>query len=93
VPDASRREAFGRAYPDALLFTFPKRGAALARDFKWTGSHRYAIVHLGGRDREDLRARAEHASGLLGWPAPYADLVFGAAVGRGTTGRPAPDLV
>ena len=93
VPDAARREAFGRAYPDALLFTFPKRGAALARDFKWTGSHRYAIVHLGGRDREDLRARAEHASGLLGWPAPYADLVFGAALGRGTTGRPAPDLV
>jgi hypothetical protein len=92
-PDAARREAFARAYPDALLFTFPKRGAALARDFKWTGSHRYAIVHLGGCGREDLRARAEDASALLGWPAPYADPVFGTALGRGTTGRPAPDLV
>jgi hypothetical protein len=73
APDRERRTAFARAFPDGLLFSFARRGRALARDYKWTGSHRYGIVHLGGRDREDLRARAERASELLGWPAPYLD--------------------
>lgn len=71
APDAARREAFGRAFPDALLLGFPKRGRALARDYRWTGSHRYGVVHLGGRDRAELRARGERASALLGWPAPW----------------------
>lgn len=72
-PDADARAAFARAHPDGLLFAFPKQGHALQRDFKWTGSHRYGIVHLDGRDRAHLRERAEHASALLGWPAPYLD--------------------
>lgn len=72
-PNAARRHALQRAFPDALLFAMPKAGAALARDFKWLGSHRYGIVHLGGRDGADLRRRCEQASALLGWPAPYAD--------------------
>ena len=38
------------------------------------GSHRYGIVHLGGRDDRELRQRTIRASTLLGWPAPYADL-------------------
>jgi hypothetical protein len=45
----------------------------MARDFKWLGSYRYGIVHLGGRDAADLRARCESASALLQWPAPFAD--------------------
>ena len=73
APPQARRAAFAREFPDGLLFAFPKRGHALERDFKWTGSHRYGIVHLGGHDRDELRARAERASTLLGWPAPYAD--------------------
>jgi len=73
APAASQREALDRGFPDALLLSFAKRGRALARDFRWTGSHRYGIVHLGGRDREDLRQRCEDASELLGWPAPYLD--------------------
>ena len=73
APDRAQCADFARRFPDGLLFSFPKRGHALARDFKWTGSHRYGIVHLGGRDRADLRERAERASALLGWPAPYLD--------------------
>ena len=73
TPAAPQREALARGFPDALLFSFAKRGRALARDFRWTGSHRYGIVHLGGRDREHLRQRCEDASALLGWPAPYLD--------------------
>jgi hypothetical protein len=72
-PDAAREASFARAFADGLLFSQPKRGHALERDFKWTGSHRYGIVHLGGRDRADLQQRAERASALLGWPAPYAE--------------------
>jgi hypothetical protein len=92
APDAARRDAFARHYPDGLLLTFPKRGTALARDFKWTGSHRYGIVHLGGRDRDDLRARAEHASALLGWPAPYLDSVVATERGSGAPGWTASDF-
>lgn len=73
APSPAQRLAFSQLHPDGLLLGFPKRGHALARDLKWTGSHRYGIVHLGGRDPSDLRERAEHASALLGWPAPYLD--------------------
>lgn len=72
-PGAAQRAAFARAFPDGLVLSFPKTGAALARDFKWTGNHHHGFVHLGGRDHADLRARAEQASALLGWPAPYRD--------------------
>ena len=73
APAAPQREALARGFPDALLLSFAKRGRSLARDFRWTGSHRYGIVHLGGSDREHLRQRCEDASALLGWPAPYLD--------------------
>ena len=58
-------------FPDALLFCYPKTGHALERDFKWLGSYRHGIVHLGGRDAADLRERTERVSRLLGWVAPY----------------------
>ena len=73
APAATQRDALARAFPDALLLSFAKRGRALARDYRWTGGHRYGIVHLGGHDREHLRQRCEDASALLGWPAPYLD--------------------
>ncbi|GCL63306.1 ATP-grasp domain-containing protein [Pseudaquabacterium pictum] len=73
MPDAAQRAALARRFPDAMLFTYPRSGHALARDFKWLGSHRYGILHLHGRDEAHLRRRAEAASALLGWPAPYAD--------------------
>ena len=79
APGAAQQLAFARHHPDGLLFTFPKSGHSLARDFKWTGSHRYGIVHLGGRDRAQLRERVESASTLLGWPAPYLDQAVPAA--------------
>jgi hypothetical protein len=72
-PSPASLAAFGRDYPDALFFGMPKRGHGLARDFKWLGSHRYGIVHLGGQDAADLQRRAGQASAMLGWPAPYAD--------------------
>jgi ATP-grasp domain len=73
-PSAAQRAAFKREFPDGLLFCFPKHGHSLERDFKWLGSHRYGIAHLGGQDEADLRRRATAASALLGWPAPYVAL-------------------
>ncbi len=60
-------------FPDHLLLQFPKAGHSLARDFKWLGSYRYGILHLGGTNAADLRQRAEAASQVLQWPLPYAD--------------------
>ncbi len=72
-PSPWQRARLAREFPDAMLFGFPKSGHSLARDFKWLGSHRYGILHLGGRDAHDLRRRCEAASAILGWPAPYAE--------------------
>ena len=58
--------------PDGLLLVFPKRGHALARDFEWLGSHRFGIIHLGGRGEADLRERSLDASARIGWHPPYA---------------------
>jgi hypothetical protein len=74
LPSATQTRAFTQVYPDALLFPYPKSAGSIARDFKWLGSYRYGITHLGGRDPADLRARCEAASALLGWRAPYAEL-------------------
>jgi hypothetical protein len=73
MPTAAQQGAMKSAYPDTLLFCYPKQGHGLDRDFKWLGSYRYGIVHLGGRDAADLRERTLRASALLGWTAPYAD--------------------
>jgi len=93
-PDRAQRAAFARAFPEALMLSFPKTGAALARDYKWTGCHHYGFVHLGAADREQLRERTERASALLGWPAPCLDHGAGPAVAGSAKVRPtsAPDL-
>jgi hypothetical protein len=70
MPSWSQRRRLEREFADSLLFTYPKRGHALARDFKWLGNQRYGILHLGGRDRGQLQRRCLEASALLGWPAP-----------------------
>lgn len=74
MPSHRQQRALEQAYPGALLFLYPKSAGPIARDFKWLGSYRYAIIHLGGNDEADLRRRCEVASVLLGWNAPYADL-------------------
>ena len=72
MPTAAQQRALARQFPDAMLFRFAKTPAQIARDFKWLGNYRYGILHLGGRDASDLRARCEAASQLLGWPTRCA---------------------
>lgn len=75
MPDAATERVFAAAHADGLLLQFPKSVGEIQRDFKWLRSYRYGIMHLGGDSPTDLRRRCEHASGLLGWPAPYAEHV------------------
>jgi hypothetical protein len=90
MPGRARQAALAHAFPDTLLLCFPKQGHGLERDFKWTGSHRYGIVHLGARDRAELQARTDHASALLGWPSPNGDLSNDAApVASSASAQPA----
>lgn len=72
MPTKEQRAQLFREFPDAIFFDFPKDKSQIDRDFKWLGSYRYGILHLGGRDEHDLRERCERASGILGWAAPYA---------------------
>jgi hypothetical protein len=73
MPQAEQLHKLQTQFPDHLLLQFPKAGHSLARDFKWLGSYRYGIVHLGGRDAQDLHERCQRISGLLNWPVPYSD--------------------
>ena len=95
MPSRAQQAALARRFPDAMLFCYPKTGHAVARDFKWLGSYRHGIVHLGGRNEADLRERTLEASRLLGWTAPYADKLadkladqFGATAQAGWPGAP-----
>lgn len=73
MPNADQAAQFSAEFPDGLLFPFPKDAGSILRDFKWLGSYRYGIVHLGGKDAADLQNRAARASALLGWPSPYIE--------------------
>jgi biotin carboxylase len=57
TPSAEQMARFAAEQPDAKLMLYPKRGSALSREMKWLGSHRYAVLNLGGTSRADLVAR------------------------------------
>jgi hypothetical protein len=57
APDAAQIRWLGEHYPDARLHTFIKHGNSRWRESKWLGSYRYAIVNMGGADRDDLERR------------------------------------
>jgi len=46
-----------RDYPEARLMLYLKRGRALAREMKWLGSYRYAVVNLGAASSDELQRR------------------------------------
>ncbi|MCB1774902.1 MAG: ATP-grasp domain-containing protein, partial [Gammaproteobacteria bacterium] len=53
MPGKRQLAAFHSLFGDALLFQFPKLPGQVQRDFKWLGSYRYGIMHLGGKDPHD----------------------------------------
>ena len=73
MPSDTQSAALSLKFPDHLLLSFPKTGGSTARDFKWLGSYRYGILHLGGHSEADLKSNLEKASEILGWPTPVAE--------------------
>jgi biotin carboxylase len=78
MPSAEQIADMHRRYPDARLILYLKQGADLAREMKWLGSHRYAVLNLGGRDAADLQLRYE---------AIRCELSLDAGVGLASTSR------
>jgi hypothetical protein len=56
-PTRAQLERVRRDYPTRGLMLYLKRGAALAREMKWLGSYRYAVVNMGGGSIDDLQQR------------------------------------
>lgn len=57
APSPKQLDWLHKTYPDARLLVYPKSGASLARETKWLGSYRYAVLNLGGADWQDLMHR------------------------------------
>lgn len=55
-------------HPTAELTTYHKSGGGLAREYKWLGSHRYALLNMSAPDRPRLFSEFETACAQLGWP-------------------------
>lgn len=70
-PSSAQLERARAEFPEAHLMLYLKRGASLAREMKWLGSYRYAVVNMGARTQADLHARFEALARLL---FPASDL-------------------
>lgn len=82
MPSAANLQSLAHEFPDHLLLQFHKAGHSLQRDFKWLGSYRHGILHLGGKNAADLRERCERASRILGWHAPYLESLHDASTAQ-----------
>ncbi len=69
-PGSAERAALAAFDADAQLITFEKRGTGLKREMKWLQSYRYACLNMGGSSETALIEKYQHASRLLGFPAP-----------------------
>jgi biotin carboxylase len=67
APGRGRLRRVRERHPEARLMLYLKRGMGLAREMKWLGSHRYAVLNLRGTDRADLYARYRDIRDTLGF--------------------------
>ncbi len=70
APDQASLAWLRNCYPDAELFLDLKDGRARRREQRWVGSYRYALLHMGGRDHDDLLHRHARALEHLDFAAP-----------------------
>jgi len=71
-PTPAQVERVRRAYPDARLMLYMKRGASLAREMKWLGSYRYAVVSMGAGSADELHRRFHDLRRSLFLDSDYA---------------------
>jgi hypothetical protein len=67
LPTPAQRAWLAQTYPDARLMMYAKTGRGLRREYKWLGSHRYAVLNLAGLDHADVLRRLDHICQQLGW--------------------------
>ncbi len=65
APTKSNVSRLVERFPDARLYLDLKHGAARRREERWVGSYRYALLHMGGYDHDDLCERFVSAEALL----------------------------
>lgn len=75
TPNRTRQQALAKDFPDALLFCMAKSSSGVERDYQWTGSHRYGLLHLGAQDWQALAQRAREASHILQWPSTVVESI------------------
>ncbi|MBK8065736.1 MAG: ATP-grasp domain-containing protein [Betaproteobacteria bacterium] len=66
-PDAAAVQRVRERYPDADLMFYFKRGTALAREMKWLGSYRYALLNIAAPDQEQLLRSYREVCAMLGF--------------------------
>lgn len=66
-PNSLDLEKALNSYPDANLMLYLKKGASLQREIRWLGSYRYAVLNLGGLNRDDLFTRFCDIANKLGF--------------------------
>jgi biotin carboxylase len=74
-PSAVEAAWLAHRYPDAILQTWIKHGNSRRREVKWLGSYRYALLNLGGRDRDDLFRRFEDVCRHVRFDADESDRI------------------
>ena len=57
APSLARVAQIEQLFEDSRIMVYIKRGASLAREFKWLGSYRYCLINLGGHSHDDLESR------------------------------------
>jgi hypothetical protein len=57
APSRAHLESVRRQHRDARVMIYVKKGASLAREFKWLGSYRYAVLNLGAESNHALFQR------------------------------------
>lgn len=60
APPADQQQWLAQTYPDARLFLDLKHATSRARETKWLGNYRYALIHMGGKDHDDMMSRFGH---------------------------------
>ena len=67
-PAAGAADWLAARHPRSELLTFHKHGRGLAREYKWLGSHRYAVVNHSAADADALEAEFIRICARFGWP-------------------------
>ena len=75
-PTEAQLTWLAQCYPDARLMWYAKTGRGLQREYKWIGSHRYAVLNLAGIDSIDLHSRLAHICAYFGWQLPVSPDFF-----------------